>query len=130
MRDDDDRDGILDRDDDHARSSDQRTWAMLGHVAAFAGLVVPFGNILGPLVIWLVKKDTMPFAADQAKEALNFNITWTIAMLVSAALVLVLIGIPLLAALTIAWLVLTIVAAVKASSGERYRYPLTLRLVS
>lgn len=103
---------------------------MLGHVAAFAGLVVPFGNILGPLVIWLVKKDTMPFAADQAKEALNFNITWTIAMLVSAALVLVLIGIPLLAALTIAWLVLTIVAAVKASSGERYRYPLTLRLVS
>lgn len=120
---DDDRDGILDRDDDHARSSDQRTWAMLGHVAAFAGLVVPFGNILGPLVIWLVKKDTMPFAADQAKEALNFNITCTIAMLVSAALVLVLIGIPLLAALTI-------VAAVKASSGERYRYPLTLRLVS
>ncbi|MBM4105332.1 MAG: DUF4870 domain-containing protein [Phycisphaerae bacterium] len=127
---DDDRDGILDHDGDHARSPEQRTWAMLGHVTAFAGFVVPFGNILGPLVIWLVKKDSMPFAADQAREALNFNITYTIAMLVSAALVLVLIGIPLLVGLTIAWLVLTIVATVKSSSGVRYRYPLTFRLVS
>ena len=112
-------------------SPEQRTWAMLGHLSAFAVFVLPaFGNIIGPLVIWLIKKDSMPFAADQAKEALNFNITFSILAIVCSALIFLLIGIPLLALVGIAWLVLTIVAAVKANSGVSYRYPFCLRLVS
>lgn len=84
---------------------------------------------LGPLVIWLVKKDTMPFAADQAKEALNFNITVMIAAAISWILMFVLIGILLLVVLAVAWLVFTVIAAIKANEGVVYRYPFTLRLI-
>lgn len=116
---------------DGASTPEQRTWAMLGHLSAFAVFVLPaFGNILGPLLVWLIKKDSMPFAADQAKEALNFNITVTLAALVAAALVLVIIGIPMLALIAVLWFVFTIVAAVQANSGIAYRYPFCLRLVA
>lgn len=121
---------------DIAPVGDERTWAMLGHLSAFAGFIVTgIGCVLGPLIIWLVKRDTLPFAGDQAKEALNFNITVLIA---GAALVLfsiitvgigLLLAVPLGFALFIYWLIFTIIAAMNASDGVRYRYPLTLRLV-
>ncbi len=109
---------------------ESRMWAMLAHLSALSGFVIPFGNIVGPLIIWLIKRDEMSFVNDQAKEALNFNISMTIYMLVSLVLIFVVIGIPLIIVLGIAWLVLTIVAAVKANEGVAYRYPLTLRLVN
>lgn len=109
---------------------ESRMWAMLAHLSALSGFVIPFGNIIGPLVIWLVKRDEMSFVNDQAKEALNFNISMTIYMVVAGVLVFMLIGIPLLIVLGIAWLVLAILAAVKANEGTAYRYPLTLRLVN
>jgi hypothetical protein len=105
-------------------------WAMLAHLSALSGFIIPFGSILGPLIIWLIKRDEMSFVNDQAKEALNFNISMTIYMLVSLVLVFVVIGIPLMIVLGIAWLVLAILAAVKANEGVAYRYPLTLRLVN
>lgn len=108
---------------------DQRQWAMFAHLSALAGLVVPFGNILGPLIIWLIKKDTMPLVNDQGKEALNFNITVAIAAVVCWALFFVLIGFLLLPALVIGWLVFVILATVRANEGNYYRYPFTLRLV-
>ncbi len=108
---------------------DQRQWAMFAHLSALAGLVVPFGNILGPLIIWLIKKDTMPLVNDQGKEALNFNITVAIAAVVCWVLVFVLIGFLLLPALVICWLVFVILATVRANEGSYYRYPFTLRLV-
>ena len=116
--------------DPSATPPEERTWAMLGHLSAFATFVVPFGNILGPLLVWLVKKDTMPFAADQAKEALNFNITITLLAIVAALSILVLIGFVLLPLVAIFWFVFTIVAAVAANGGTTYRYPLCLRLVT
>ncbi|MGH8081238.1 MAG: DUF4870 domain-containing protein, partial [Lysobacter sp.] len=79
--------------------------------------------------VWLVKKDTMPFVADQGKEALNFNITAAIAGIVSFLLTFVLIGLVLLPLVGLAWLVLTIMASIAANKGEEYRYPWTLRLV-
>jgi uncharacterized Tic20 family protein len=113
-----------------APSAEQRQWAMFGHLSALLGLVTAgWLCFLGPLVIWLVKKDTMPFAADQAKEALNFNITVMIAAAISWILMFVLIGILLLGVLAVAWLVFTIIAAIKANEGVAYRYPFTLRLV-
>ncbi|MBD2231762.1 DUF4870 domain-containing protein [Phormidium tenue] len=109
---------------------ESRMWAMLAHLSALSGFVIPFGNIIGPLVIWLVKRDEMSFVNDQAREALNFNISMTIYMVVAGVLIFVLIGIPLMIVLGIAWLVLVILAAVKANEGTAYRYPLTLRLVN
>ncbi|MEH6416015.1 DUF4870 domain-containing protein [Pseudomonas sp. CGJS7] len=110
-------------------SQDEKTWGMLAHLSTLVGLLIPLGSVLGPLVVWLIKKDTMPFAADQGKEALNFNITVLLAMIVSVVLSIVLIGFLLMAVVGIGWLVLTIMAALAANKGEEYRYPWTLRLV-
>lgn len=108
---------------------ESRMWAALSHVSALSGFVIPFGNIVGPLIIWLVKRDEMSFVDDQAKEALNFNISMTIYMAVAGVLVFVLIGIPIMIGLAITWLVLIVMAAIKANEGTAYRYPITLRLV-
>ncbi|MEO8001629.1 MAG: DUF4870 domain-containing protein [Arenimonas sp.] len=110
-------------------SQEERTMGMVAHLISLVGFVIPLGNIIGPLVIWLMKKDTMPFVEDQAKEALNFNITVAIAGVIGAILTMVLIGLLVLAVVGIAWIVLTIIAAMKANAGEKYRYPFTLRLI-
>jgi uncharacterized protein len=108
-----------------------RQWAMFAHLSALlAGLVLAGLTFIGPLVVWLIKREESAFVAEHAKEALNFNITVTIAYVVFGVLSFVIVGIPFLIVTFIAWLVLTIMAAVKASNGEMYRYPLTLRLVT
>lgn len=109
---------------------DERMWGMLCHLTALLGFVgVPFGNIVGPLVVWLVKRNESGFVDDQGKEALNFQISMIIYGIVAALLMIVLIGFVLLIALVIADIVLVIVAAIKANNGEPYRYPLTIRLI-
>ena len=117
-------------------SAEERQWGLFGHLSSLAGLFSGgIGNIVGPLIIWLIKKDTMPFAADQAKEALNFNITLLIVGVVLIVVTLVtffiaaIITIPLGILLGIAWLVLTIIGAMKANEGVAYRYPFALRLI-
>jgi len=111
-------------------TQDERTWGMLAHVSAFAGFLIPsLGCVLGPLIVWLIKRDQSEFVADQGKEALNFNISVLLAGIVSGILVLAFIGILLLVALGIFWLAMTIIAGIKASEGVRYRYPFTLRLI-
>ena len=118
----------------------ERQWAMFAHLSALAGglltsAVGGWGFFLGPLVIWLMKKESMPFVDDQAKEALNFNITVAIAFFALFLLALFTLGIglviavPLWIVIGIAWLVFTIIAAIKANEGVAYRYPFTLRLV-
>lgn len=124
-----------------APSAEERQWALFAHLSALVGGIVTsgwagsLGCFIGPLIIWLVKKDTMPFVNDQGKEALNFNITVGIIFLALFLLTIVTLGIgalitlPLMVIVGIAWLVFTIIAAIKANSGEAYRYPLTLRLI-
>jgi uncharacterized protein len=102
---------------------------MIAHLSALAGLVIGL-NWLGPLIVYLVKKDEHPFIADQSREALNFNLSVFIYIIASAILIILVVGLLLLPAVAIAWLVLTIIAAVRANNGEAYRYPLTIRLVS
>jgi uncharacterized Tic20 family protein len=102
---------------------------LFAHLSALCGFVIPLGSIIGPLVIWLIKKDTMPFVNDQGKEALNFNITILIAAIVSWILIFVLIGVLLLIAVGIFWLIFVIIASIQASNGTGYRYPFALRLV-
>jgi hypothetical protein len=111
-------------------SKDEQNWAMGCHLAALAGFLVPFGNIIGPLVVWLMKRGEMPLVDRHGKEALNFQITVAIAFLICIPLAFILIGIPLMFAVGIGALILTIMAAVKVSNGElEYKYPFAIRLL-
>jgi len=118
-------------------SSEERTWALVAHLSALSVYLTGFGMILGPLVVWLINKDSKPFAAEQAKEALNFNISWMLwgILLGIAAFILtfILVGILLWIALgffSIVWTIFCIIAAIKANEGVHYRYPLTIRFIS
>jgi len=102
---------------------------MLCHLLAFAGLVIPLGSIVGPLVVWLLKREDHPFIDDQGRESLNFQISMLIYTIVAAILVFVLIGVLLLLALFVFWFVMVIIASINANSGVAYRYPLNLRLI-
>ena len=113
-----------------ATASNASTYAMFCHLSAFAGLFFPFGNVLGPLVVWLVKKDEIPEVDAHGKESINFQLSVTIYTIVSAILVLLLIGIPLLIGLSVFWLVVVILASVRANEGTLYRYPLTIRFLN
>ena len=110
-------------------TKDERTWAMLSHFSSLCMFIFPFGNILAPLIIWLIKKDEMPFVEDQAKEVLNFQISMTIYFIGSIILIIVLIGIPILIVLGIFNVIITIIAGIKANDGKSYRYPINLRLI-
>jgi uncharacterized Tic20 family protein len=122
-------------------TKEERNWAMSAHLCGLlwilggTGLIfVPFGGLvlftlLGPLIIWRTKGQSMPFVADQAKESLNFQITVLLLGLVFAVLAMVLIGFFLLWILGVANLVLVIIAAIQTSDGKPYRYPFCLRLV-
>ncbi len=110
--------------------SDARNWGMLCHLIALLAMPLGFGHIVGPLVVWLLKRDDHPFIDDQGKESLNFQISVTIYSAVCVPLTCVLVGIPLLIGLWIANIVFIIIASLKASRGEAYRYPLTIRLVT
>jgi len=112
-----------------AMDKQERNWAMFCHLAALSGYLVPFGFIIGPLVVWLIKKEEYPLVDDQGKEAINFQITMTICFIVSVILVFVLIGILLLPALAIFNIIMIIVATIKANNGERYRYPFAIRII-
>ena len=111
-------------------SNDERTWALFAHLSALIGFVIPFGNLIGPLVVWQVKKNEMPFVDEQGKEALNFQITVTLAAIVCFILMFVVIGVFLMFVVGIAALVLTIIAAIKANGGEHYQYPINWRIIS
>lgn len=104
-------------------TSDDRTMALLAHLLA---IVVGF---IGPLIIWLVRKDQSAFVEHHGKESLNFQITMFIALISSFILVFLLLGLLLLPILMIVQLVMPIVAATAANRGEIYRYPFTLRVI-
>jgi len=107
----------------------ERNWGMACHLAALSGYIIPLGWVLGPLIVWLLKRDEYPFVHYNGKEAINFQISMLIYAVISAVLVLLLIGIVLLLIIVILHIVCTIVAAIKASNGEYFRYPLTIRFV-
>jgi len=111
---------------------EERTWALFAHLSSLSSFIgIP--GFVGPLIIWLVKKDEMPFASAQAKEALNFQITLFIYIIVCFVLFLTVIGaiiaIPGLIALGIIEVIFTIIATIQAGEGKSYRYPMTIRLI-
>lgn len=115
--------------------AEERNWAMGCHLAALSGFIgIPAGNIIGPLIVWLIKKDQSAYINDQGKESVNFHISLWIYTLLSGLLWFTIVLIPLAFLLWgiiyIAGIVYTILGAVAASNGQSYRYPLTLRLIS
>jgi uncharacterized protein len=113
-----------------ATSSDIRTWCVLCHAAALLGLFFHFlGHLLGPLIVWLVKRGDSPEVDAHGKESLNFQISMLIYDAIAAILCIVLIGIPILIALWVLNTVLVIIASIQASEGKLYRYPITIRLI-
>lgn len=108
---------------------DERMWGMFCHLSAFAGYIVPFGSIIGPLVVWVLKKNESEFVDEQGKEALNFQITITLLKLLSIPFWLVFIGILIFAALVIFNIIMVVMASIKANNGESFRYPLSIRFI-
>jgi hypothetical protein len=111
-------------------NKDARMWAMFCHLASLAGLVVPVvGCIIGPLIVWQIKKEEFAFVDEQGKEAVNFQISMLIYGIVAGLLCFVCVGFVLAPAVAIFDLVFMLIAAVKANNGEHYRYPLTIRFI-
>ena len=109
---------------------DERMWAMLCHLTGLSSYIgVPFGHIIVPLILWLIKKEEYPFVNEQGKESLNFQISMTIYAIVAGILCMVFVGFFLLAAIVIVDLIFVINAAVKANKGERYHYPLAIKFI-
>jgi uncharacterized Tic20 family protein len=106
-----------------------RTMGMLTHLISLVGLIIPLGNLIGPLVVWLMKKDEHPFIDENGKESVNFQISLTIYLIISGILALIVIGFITGIGLTIFWIVVAIKASIQANKGESYRYPLTIRFI-
>jgi hypothetical protein len=113
----------------HVPDKEERTWGMFCHLVVLTGFIIPFASIIGPLVIWMIKRDEMPFVDDQGKESLNFQITMMLAMIASGLLMFVLIGFVLIFVVVIFQFIMIIIASIKANEGVYYRYPLCIRLI-
>jgi len=108
------------------------------HLSSLAGLVFPFGNFLGPLIVWQMKRNEIPSLDLHGKESLNFQLSVLIYLLAGAAGTFIgmfacgigLLLIPVLIAISLGSIVLAVIAGIKANEGVAYRYPLTLRLIS
>src|SRR5213593_4883571 len=111
-------------------ASDIRLWCVLCHASALLGLFFHFlGHLLGPLIVWLIKRADSPEIDAHGKESLNFQLSMLIYDAIAAILCIFLIGIPILIALWVLNTVLVIIASVKASEGKFYQYPFTIRLI-
>ncbi len=111
-------------------TKEERTWGMAAHLAAVVGYMgIPFGNVIGPLVVWLIKKDASAFVNDQGKEAINAQISYCLYLAVAGLLCFIGIGFVLFPMVYVAGLVFLIVATVQSNEGFRYRYPYIIRFL-
>ena len=108
-------------------SSNDRLWSVLCHLSYFFGFALL--SFIFPLVVYLVMRTDSAYVTHHAREALNFHLSILIYFLCCLPFCLILIGIPLLITVAVIGLVCSIVAAVKASQGIKYRYPMTIRFV-
>ena len=107
----------------------ERQWALICHLSAFSGFIIPFGNIVAPLIIWSAKKEEFPMVEEHGKEVINFQISFTIWIGIALLFTILLIGFPVLVVLGILEVVCIIIGALKADRGELYSYPLTVRFI-
>ena len=107
-------------------NADDRTWGMMAHLSSLLAMALGGMAFLGPLLVWVIKKDQSPFVGDQAKEALNFHLAVLIAILICTATCILS---PLVLVIVVAAIVYPIIGGLAANKGEYYRYPYTIRLI-
>jgi hypothetical protein len=107
-------------------SESERNWAMLCHLSAFAGYFFPFGGIIGPLICWLTRKDESQWVDQNGKQSMNFQLSILLYMVLAIPLIIIIIGIPILIFLGFLEVICIIIASVKASKGEEFKYPVTI----
>jgi len=112
------------------QSKEEQDWATYMSLSTFSGYFIPLGTIIGPLIMWNMRKDVMPFVDQEGRAILNFQISMLIWLVVSAALISVFVGILLLPALGVLHIVFSIIGAVKNSSGKRCKYPLAIKFLN
>ena len=120
---------MADFDRETMTSSDERMWSILVHAAAFAGVLVPFGMILGPFIVWIIKKPESLLVDRHGRAALNFQISMLIYYIVAGILVFVAIGLLLLIVLVIFWFVMVLVATIRAADGRDPGYVLSIEFL-
>ena len=107
----------------------ERNWAMLCHLSSFAGFFFPFGAIIGPLICWLSRRDESTWVNENGKSSLNFQLSMLLYIVLASPLMLIIIGIPIVALLVTLKIVFIVIASVKASKGEEFRYPLSIPFI-
>ena len=107
----------------------ERNWSMLSHLTAFTGFFFPFGGIIGPLVCWLSRRDDSEWLNINGRNALNFNLSMLLYMVLAFPLCFIIIGIPIMVFLIILKVICIILASVKASKGELFRYPIVIPFI-
>ena len=122
--------GTTDTDEESFYTSEEKNWAAIAHLSAFSGMIIPFGHILGPLIVWLVKRGDSELVGEEAKEALNCQISVTVYLLLCIPAAFIVIGGFLFGIILIMDFVLIIVAAIHASKAESYNYPFIFRLIN
>ncbi len=112
-------------------SNDEKQWAMLCHLAALSGFIgVPYGNVIGPLIVWLWKRNDSPYIDRHGKESLNFHLAMAIYLTISVILCFFIVGWFVLPVVYLMGLICTIIGAIKASNGEHYLYPFSIQFIS
>lgn len=107
----------------------ERNWAMFCHLSAFAGFFFPFGGIIGPLICWLSRKDESNWIDLNGKRSLNFQLSILLYVVLLLPLCFILVGIPIIISLFILKIVCVVIASIKASRGEDYKYPITIPFI-
>ncbi|MFB4161624.1 DUF4870 domain-containing protein [Geomicrobium sp. JSM 1781026] len=110
-------------------ASTERTYGLFLHLSAFSGFIIPLATFLAPLILWLIKRNESEYVDAHGKAAVNFQISYFIYAIVSSILIFVFIGFVLVFIVGIAWIVFVIIATVKASNGELYKYPLSIPFI-
>jgi len=110
-------------------SEPERNWAMLCHLSAFAGYFFPFGGIIGPLICWLTRKDESQWVDQNGKQSMNFQLSILLYMVLAIPLIIIIVGIPILIFLGFLEVICIIIASVKASKGEEFKYPVTIPFI-
>jgi len=110
-------------------SESERNWAMLCHLSAFAGFFFPFGGIIGPLICWLSRKDESVWVNENGKSSMNFQLSILLYIVLVIPLCFILIGIPIIIFLGVLKIVCIVIASIKASKGEKFKYPLSIPFI-
>jgi hypothetical protein len=110
-------------------SETERNWAMFCHLAAFAGFFFPFGSIIGPLICWLSKRDVSTWVNENGKASLNFQLSILLYAVLTIPLCFILIGIPIEILLGTLKIVCIVIASIRASKGEEFKYPLAIPFI-